>query len=88
MTDCFSPAILPLPCCLELSSEQVMRDLGELMGRSAPSKVSAMTPRQMMDEFVWIWERHEIGELSVERENPLVLQVSDCKLCGQLQDTG
>lgn len=88
MTDYFSPAILPLLKYVGLSSKQAMHDLGELVGRSAASKLSGMTISQMLDEFARMWDYYEIGVLSIERENPLVLQISDCTVCGQLPGTG
>ena len=88
MADYFSPAVKPLLAYLGLSSKQVMRDMGEMVGKTAADRLSRMTPRQMLEEFARIWEREEIGTLTIEKTNPLVLQVTNCAVCGQLPGTG
>lgn len=88
MADYFSPGIVPLLRYLGMSSKQVMHGLGELVGRNAAAKLNDRTPKQMLDEFARIWEKYEIGRLSVEQSNPLVLEISNCTVCGQLQGTG
>ncbi len=42
----------------------------------------------MLDEFSRIWEEYKIGTLTLAAPDPLVLQVSNCTVCGQLQGTG
>ncbi len=88
MADYFSPAITPLLRYAGLSSRQVMHELGEMIGRVAASKVPGTTPREMLEEFARIWDRYEVGRLSIESSSPLVLQISNCTVCGQLQGTG
>ena len=88
MVDYFSPAIQPLLDYLGLSSKQVMHEMGEMVGRGAAERLSRMTPKQMLEEFAKVWERYQIGTLSVEKTDPLVLQLSDCRVCGQMQGTG
>ena len=88
MTDYFAPAILPLVKYLGLSSRQVMHELGEQLGRDAASKLSHLTVEQMVDEFEKVWQTYGIGSLTVESRDPLVLQISNCTVCGQLPGTG
>lgn len=88
MADYFSPAIQPLLKYLGLSTKEVMHDLGELVGRSAANKLNGLTSRQMLDEFARVWDKQGIGKLTVEKDDPLVLQISNCTVCGQLQGTG
>lgn len=65
-----------------------MHEFGEQVGPDAATKMADLTINQMLDEFSRIWEDYKIGTLSVERRDPLVLQVSNCTVCGQLQGTG
>jgi predicted hydrocarbon binding protein len=88
MTDYFAPGILPLVKYLGLSSKQVMHELGEQIGRDAAAKLSTLTAEQMLDEFAKVWQTYEIGSLTVESRDPLVLQISNCTVCGQLPGTG
>jgi predicted hydrocarbon binding protein len=88
MTDYFAPAITPLLRYLGLGSKHVMHEFGEQMGREAASKLAHMSLDQMLAEFSRIWQAYKIGSLSVESREPLVLQISNCTVCGQLQGTG
>jgi predicted hydrocarbon binding protein len=87
MADYFSPGIEPLLNYLGLSSKQVMHEMGEMVGRSAAEKLSGMTAREMLEEFASMWGKYRIGTLSIERTDPLVLQITNCAVCGQLQGT-
>jgi len=88
MADYFAPGILPLVKYLGLSSKQVMHELGEQIGRDAAAKLSNLTAEQMLDEFAKVWQTYGIGSLTVDSRDPLVLQISDCTVCGQLPGTG
>ncbi len=88
MTDYFSPGIVPLLKYLGLSSKSVMYEFGELVGKNAGSRMANLSLDQMLAEFSRIWERYNIGRLTVESRDPLVLQISNCTVCGQLQGTG
>ena len=87
MVDYFSPGIVPLLKYLGLDSKEVMRDFGLQVGRRAASRMADLSLRQMLEEFARVWQEYRIGILSVESENPLVLQISNCAVCGQLQGT-
>ncbi|MDE1857869.1 MAG: hypothetical protein KGI26_02215 [Thaumarchaeota archaeon] len=88
MTDYFAPGITPLLKYLGLNSKQVMHEFGEQVGRAAASKLAHMSMDQMLAEFSRIWQEYKIGSLTVESQAPLVLQISNCTVCGQLQGTG
>ncbi|MDG6982897.1 MAG: hypothetical protein JRM74_05525 [Nitrososphaerota archaeon] len=88
MTDYFAPGITPLLKYLGLNSKQVMHEFGEEVGRAAASKLAHLSLEQMLAEFSRIWEEYKIGELIIESHDPLVLQISNCTVCGQLQGTG
>jgi predicted hydrocarbon binding protein len=88
MTDYFSPGIEPLLKYLGLDSKQVMHEFGEQVGRNAATKMAHLSLPQMLDEFSRVWDECKIGRLSVESRDPLVLQISNCTVCGQLQGTG
>jgi len=88
MVDYFSPGIVPLLKYLGLDSREVMRDFGVQVGRKAASRMADLSIREMLDDFARVWQEYRIGTLSVESESPLVLQVSNCAVCGQLQGTG
>ena len=87
MTDYFSPGIVPLLKYLGLDSKRVMHDFGEQIGRNAASRMSNLSLRQMLEEFSRIWDAYRIGQLTVEGTSPLVLQISNCAVCGQLPGT-
>jgi predicted hydrocarbon binding protein len=88
MADYFSPGIVPLLNYLGLSSKTVMHEFGEQVGKKAAAKMANLSLDQMLEEFSRIWEEYRIGRLSVEGRDPLVLQISNCTVCGQLQGTG
>ena len=88
MVGYFSPGIVPLLKYLGLNSRDVMREFGVQVGRSAATKMSGLSLNEMLGEFVRVWADYGIGQLTVESHEPLVLQISDCTVCGQLQGTG
>ncbi|MDE1854125.1 MAG: hypothetical protein KGI38_10345 [Thaumarchaeota archaeon] len=87
MADYFAPGITPLLSYLGLGSKQVMHEFGEQVGRKAAAKLANLSLDQMLAEFSRIWQAYKIGSLSVEGRDPLVLQISNCTVCGQLQGT-
>jgi predicted hydrocarbon binding protein len=88
MADYFAPGITPLLTYLGVDSKQVMHEFGEQIGRNAAAKMADLSLDQMLEEFSRIWQEYRIGSLTVESREPLVLQISDCTVCGQLQGTG
>ncbi len=88
MAGYFSPGIVPLLKYAGLSSKQTMHQFGELVGRNAAAKLGSLSVDQMLAEFSKVWQKYEIGTLTVESRAPLVLQISDCAVCGQMQGTG
>ena len=88
MTDYFAPGIVPLLKYLGLDSKQVMHEFGEQVGRKAAAKMANLSLDQMLDEFARVWQAYEIGTLAVESRNPMVIQISNCTVCGQLEGTG
>jgi len=88
MTDYFAPGIVPLLSYLGLSSKQVMHEFGEQVGKKAAERMTHLTVDQMLAEFARVWQEYKIGTLSVENRDPLVIQISNCTVCGQLQGTG
>jgi predicted hydrocarbon binding protein len=88
MTDYFAPGIVPLLKYLGLDSKKVMHEFGEQIGREAASKTAHLSLDQMLDEFARVWQSYKIGTLTVEGRNPMVIQISNCTVCGQLEGTG
>lgn len=88
MTDYFAPGIVPLLRYLGLDSKTTMHEFGEQLGKKAAAKLANLTVDQMLGEFAKVWESYRIGSLTVESRDPLVLQISNCTVCGQLQGTG
>ena len=88
MTDYFAPGIVPLLRYLGLDSKQTMHELGEQLGKHAAAKLSHLSLDEMLGEFATVWQTYKIGSLTVESRDPLVLQISNCTVCGQLQGTG
>ena len=88
MADYFGPAIVPMLRYLGLNSKEAMHDFGEQLGRKAAKRMSNLSLDQMLDEFSKVWQEYRIGSLTVEKRDPLVLQISNCVVCGQLPGTG
>jgi predicted hydrocarbon binding protein len=88
MVEYFSPGIVPLLKYLDLSTKDVMRSFGELVGKSAASRMAGLSLNATLDELTSVWEKQGIGTLNVDSTEPLVLQISNCAVCGQLQGTG
>jgi len=88
MTDYFAPGIVPLLRYLDLDSKQVMHEFGEQVGKKAAAKTASLSLDQMLDEFARVWQTYKIGTLAVESRNPIVIQISNCTVCGQLDGTG
>lgn len=88
MVDYFAPGIVPLLKYLGLGSKDVMHQFGEQVGRATAAKMEGRSVSEMLDELAGVWQKYRIGGLSVESSDPLVLQISNCTVCGQLQGTG
>jgi predicted hydrocarbon binding protein len=88
MTDYFAPGIVPILKYLGLNSKQVMHDFGLQVGKDAAAKMANKSVDDVLSELSRVWEQYKIGRLTVESRDPLVLQISDCTVCGQLQGTG
>jgi len=88
MADYFAPGIVPLLSYLGLGSKQVMHEFGEQVGKKAAEGMAHLSVDQMLAEFGRVWQEYKIGTLSVESNDPLVIQISNCTVCGQLQGTG
>lgn len=88
MTDYFAPGITPLLRYLGVGSKQVMHEFGEQVGRRAATKLANLSLDQVLAELGRIWQDYRIGSLTVESKDPLIIQISNCTVCGQLQGTG
>jgi predicted hydrocarbon binding protein len=88
MADYFAPGIVPLQDYLGLDSKQVMHEFGERVGRNAAAKMSGLTTDRMLEELASVRQRYDIGTLTIQSRDPMVLQISNCTVCGQLQGTG
>ncbi len=88
MADYFGPGIVPLLNYLGLNSKQVLREFGEQVGKKAAARLAHLSVDQMLAEFARVWQEYRIGTLAVEGTSPLVIQISNCTVCGQLQGTG
>ena len=87
MAGYFGPGIVPLLRYSGLGTKQAMRDFGELVGEKAAAKMGNASLDLLLAEFSKVWQDHRIGSLTVVSREPLVLQISDCTVCGQLQGT-
>ena len=88
MAEYFAPGTVPLLKYLELDSKRVMHEFGEQLGRRAAAKTSDLSLDEVLDEFAMVRQSYEIGTLAVESRDPLVIQLSNCTVCGQLEGTG
>jgi predicted hydrocarbon binding protein len=88
MADYFAPGIVPILNYLGLGSKQVMHEFGEMVGRKAAAGMADLSLDEMLAAFSKIWQDSRIGSLAIEKGDPLVIQLSDCTVCGQLQGTG
>ncbi len=88
MTDYFGPGITPHLKYLGLGSKQVLHEFGEQIGRDVAAKLANRSLDEMLGEFTRIWDEYKIGKLTVETRDSIVIQISNCTVCGQLQGTG
>jgi predicted hydrocarbon binding protein len=88
MTDYFSDGINTLQSYLGIGSKEAMFELGKFFGERAANKIDAPTTKDMLHELENVWQKYDIGTLDIADEDPLVLVVSDCRICGKLSGTG
>jgi len=65
-----------------------MHEFGEQVGRRAAAKLAHLSLDRMLDELASVWQAYRIGTLTIESREPLVIQISNCTVCGQLEGTG
>ncbi len=87
MAGYFGPGIVPLLRYAGIGTKQAMHDFGEQVGKKAVANMGNLSLDQVLGEFAKVWQNYKIGTLSVASSDPLVLQISDCTVCGQLQGT-
>ncbi|MEM2236813.1 MAG: hypothetical protein QXR26_04720 [Candidatus Caldarchaeum sp.] len=84
----FSPAVNPLQRQFSISSKELMRKLGETMGRKASESIKAPDLRAVFTHLSEIWRKLVLGKLEVVSEDPLMIRISDCTVCGQIPELG
>ncbi|MEM4287890.1 MAG: hypothetical protein QXV97_03665 [Candidatus Caldarchaeum sp.] len=84
----FSPAVNPLQRQFSISSKELMRKLGEEMGRKASESFKAHDLRAVFTHLSEIWRKLVLGKLEVVSEDPLTVRISDCTICGQIPELG
>jgi predicted hydrocarbon binding protein len=88
MTDYFAPAVEALQKYLGVGSKELMFQLGLYLGNKAGTETKASTAKEMLVEFEDVWQKYGVGTLQFPETDPLVLFISDCRICGQLPGTG
>ncbi|HUI85838.1 MAG TPA: hypothetical protein VLY21_01625 [Nitrososphaerales archaeon] len=88
VADYFSPAISTLQNYLGIGSREIIFSIGLFLGERASERNPEFSARDMLNEFVAVWNNYEIGSLKLERHDPVTLVISDCRICGQLPGTG
>ena len=88
MADYFNHAIAPVQKHFGLSSSDLFYSLGFNLGHKVAEKYEDVTLKEMMLDLSRLWEELRIGNLSITREDPLELVISDCTICGQLPGSG
>lgn len=84
----FSPAVNPLQRQFHISSKELMRRLGEEMGRKASENIKATDLRGVLNHLSETWRKLVLGKFEVVDENPLTIRISDCTVCGQIPELG
>jgi predicted hydrocarbon binding protein len=84
----FSPAINPLQREFAISSKDLLRRLGEEMGRQASESIQLADPVEVFNYLSEMWRRLVLGRLEIVSRDPLTIKISDCSICGQLPGLG
>jgi citrate synthase len=87
MADYFSPGVIALQKDLGIGTKEMFNAIGYLFGKRAAALHSSETLDELLQEMVVLWEKKKAGSLIIESKNPLVLTISDCRVCGQLAGT-
>jgi predicted hydrocarbon binding protein len=88
MADYFNHAIAPFQKHFGLKSQDIFYSLGQDLGRRVAEKYDDADPKDVMKDMSRLWEELRIGTLKVSRYDPLVIEIHDCTICGQLAGTG
>jgi len=84
----FSPAIHPLQREFRVDSKELLRKLGEEMGRRASESIEAADLKSVLDQLSEVWSRLVLGRLEVVSRDPLTFRISNCTICGQIPRLG
>ncbi|MEM0481549.1 MAG: hypothetical protein QXM16_01485 [Nitrososphaerota archaeon] len=84
----FSPAINSLQREFGISSKDLLRGLGEEMGRQASESIQLADPQEVLNHLSEVWRRLILGRLEIVSLDPLTIRISDCTICGQLPGLG
>ncbi len=84
----FSPAINPLQREFGISSKDLLRRLGEEMGRQVSESIHLSDLQDVFNHLSEVWQRLVLGRLEIVSRDPLTIRISDCSICGQIPGLG
>lgn len=84
----FSPAVNSLQREFGISSKDLLRRLGEEMGRRASESINLANLQDVFNYLSEVWQRRVLGRLEILSRDPLTIMISDCSICGQLPGLG
>jgi len=88
MVDYFAHSVTTLQNYVGMNSKEVMFHLGQVFGNKVGEKLESLSFEELLSELSRIWEKFEIGVLTVNSGKQLVITISNCTVCGQLAGTG
>lgn len=84
----FSPAVNPLQREFGISSKDLLRRLGEEMGRQVSESIHLSDLQDVFNHLSEVWQRLVLGRLEIVSRDPLTIRISDCSICGQIPGLG
>ncbi len=88
MMDYYGPVITKTQHYADVSTEELMRLIGRVIGQKTTKMFKANTPDELVFEFAQLWTELGIGRIELEKTNPITFTVHDCMICDQFPGLG
>lgn len=72
----------------EISSYELMRMIGERIGREISKKLTSDNFDDLLEEIADLFEKLDLGDAEIIRGRPAILKKTDCLACEKIPDTG
>lgn len=88
MMDYYGPVIARTQRYAGVSTEELMRIIGGVIGTKLAWTFKGDTPEDLVSEFAELWTELDIGRIELEKTNPVIFTVHDCLICDQFPGLG